>query len=166
MGVEVESGPGDAGRHVGMVNIVLPLGEKSPERRLDLVCAQTRSAKTDRRGALYPFLVQALGMLPGAAFGWLAKHSLGRPNVACTNVRGPQRRLYFAGAAVDAIYPFAGILAVAPLTVALLSYAGSMEIGMDSDREAIPDPHRITELFEGRLQEVEALAKRVTKHGR
>lgn len=164
MSVAVETDRGAAESHVGMVNIVLPVGEKSPERRLDFVCGQTRSAKRDKRGALYPFLVQALGMLPGVAFGWLAKHSLGRPNVACTNVRGPERRLYFAGAPVDAIYPFAGVLEAAPLAVALLSYAGSMEIGIDSDRHAVPDPLRITELFEGRLQEMEALAERITKH--
>jgi len=45
--------------------------------------------------------------------------------------------------------------------VALLSYAGRMDIGIDTDPEAIPDPHRIRELFEAELGELEALgAKR------
>jgi len=165
MGIGSAAGGTERASHVGMVHIALPVGEKSPARRLETVRAQTRAAKSDKRGALYPFLVQALGMVPGLAFGWLAKHSLGRPNVACTNVRGPQRKIYFAGAPIEAIYPFAGVLEAASLAVALLSYAGSMEIGIDSDPDAIPDPHRITELFEGRLREMESLAERVTKHG-
>jgi hypothetical protein len=42
--------------------------------------------------------------------------------------------------------------------MALLSYAGALHVGIDTDPEAIPDPHRIAELFEASLEALESLA--------
>ena len=65
--------------------------------------------------------------------------------------------LHLAGARVTAIHPFASVVEGTPLVMALLSYAGRMEIGIDTDPEAIPDPHGITELFLAALDELESL---------
>ena len=143
------------GNRVGMFNIVLPLGEKRSKRRLERIVAQTKKAKGDGRTTLYPFLVQALTMLPGAAFRWLARQSIERVNVACTNIPGVRERRYLAGAEVLAIYPFASVVQGTPLVIALLSYGDMMEIGIDTDPEAIPDPHRIVELFTAALDELD-----------
>ena len=146
------------GNRVGMFNIALPVGDPRPERRLTRIVEQTRAAKSDRRGAAAPFLVEALALLPGLAFRWIARHSIGRVNVACTNVPGMPTRRWMAGARVDAIYPFASVVEGTPLILAMVSYAGQMEIGIDTDPEAIPDPHRIALLFEDALAELEGLA--------
>ena len=65
-----------------------------------------------------------------------------------------------AGAAVEAIYPFASVVEGTPVVVALLSYAERFDIGFDTDPEAIPGPHRITELFSAGIDEMESLASR------
>jgi len=145
------------GNRVGMFNISLPVGEPRVERRLARIVEQTRAAKTDRRGAAAPFLVEALTLLPGAALRWIARRAIGRVNVACTNVPGVREPRFMAGARVDAIYPFASVVEGTPLVMALLSYAGRMQIGVDTDPEAIPDPHRITALFEEALKELDLL---------
>jgi WS/DGAT/MGAT family acyltransferase len=146
------------GNRVGMFSIVLPVGEQQPRRRIELITKQTAAAKTDKRGSAAPFLVRALILLPGIAFRWLARQSLGRVNLCCTNIPGVRERRYMAGAEVEAIYPFASVVEGTPLVVALLSYAGSMDIGIDTDPEAIPDPHRIAELFTAGLDEMAAVA--------
>jgi hypothetical protein len=146
------------GNRVGMFNILLPVGESRPERRLARIVEQTRAAKSDRRGAAAPFLVEALTLLPGAAFRWIARHAIGRVNVSLTNVPGVPAQRWMAGARVDAIYGFASVVEGTPLIVAMVSYAGEMEIGIDTDPEAIPDPHRIAVLFEEALAELEQLA--------
>jgi len=148
------------GNRVGMFNIALPVGEKLPRRRLERIVKQTHAAKRDQRSALYPFLMQTLTVLPGAAFRWLARQSLGRVNVACTNIPGLPDRRYMAGAEVQAIYPFASVVQGTPLVMALFSYAGMMDIGIDTDPEAIPDPHRLAELFDKGLDQMEALSRR------
>jgi WS/DGAT/MGAT family acyltransferase len=147
------------GNRVGMFNIILPLAEKRAGRRLERIVAQTRRAKSDGRSSLYPFLVQTLTLLPGAAFRWLARHSLERVNVACTNIPGVPERRFMAGAEVLAIHPFASVVQGTPLVIALLSYGGMMEVGIDTDPEAIPDPHRIVELFNAALDELDVSSK-------
>ncbi len=147
------------GNRVGTLNIVLPVGERRPDHRLERIVRQTRMAKSDRRGALYPFLVQTLTVLPGTAFRWLARQSLGRVNVACTNVPGLAEHRYVAGAEIEAIYPFASVVEGTPVVMALFSYGDHMNVGIDTDPEAVPEPHRLTELFLQGLDEMEALAR-------
>ena len=145
------------GNRVGMFNVMLPVGEARADRRLARIVRQTQAAKADRRGAAAPVLVELLTLLPGAALRLLSRGAIGRVNVACTNVPGVRHERFMAGARVTAIHPFASVVEGTPLVMALLSYAGRMEIGIDTDPEAIPDPHRITELFLAALDELEAL---------
>jgi WS/DGAT/MGAT family acyltransferase len=147
------------GNRVGFCNVVLPIAERDLEKRLRGVVRQTTSAKRDHRGTLYPVLVEALAVLPGAAVGWLARKSLGRINVVCTNVPGLSRARSVAGVPIEAMYPFASVVEGTPLVMALLSYAGVVNIGIDTDPEAIPNPHRISELFDRALDELEKLAR-------
>jgi WS/DGAT/MGAT family acyltransferase len=146
------------GNRVGMFRIALPVGERDAQRRLARIVEQTRAAKSDRRAAAAPLLVEALALLPGPAMRWIAQRSLGRVNVACTNVPGVAEPRALAGVAIESIFPFASVVEGTPLVVALLSYAGRMEIGVDTDPEAIPDPQRVTELFEAALREYEEAA--------
>jgi WS/DGAT/MGAT family acyltransferase len=153
------------GNRVGVFGIVLPVAEKSTARRLERIVAQTRAAKSDRRGAAAPLFVQAATLLPGGAFRWMARRSLGRVNVACTNVPGVKEGRWIGEARVEAIFPFASVVEGTPLVMALLSYAGRMDVGIDTDPEAIPDPHRILELFAEALDDLEGLSKRASRRG-
>jgi WS/DGAT/MGAT family acyltransferase len=146
------------GNRVGMINVALPVGEPRADLRFARIVAQTRAAKRDMRGGLYPVLASTLTVLPGAAFAWLARQSLGRVNLVCTNIPGVPGTLYMAGAKVTAVYPFASPVEGTPLVVALVSYTDRMDIGIDTDPEAIPDPRRLTELFLAALDELESLA--------
>ena len=145
------------GNRVGMFNVLLPVGEARAARRVARITEQTRAAKADRRGAAAPLLVELITMLPGAVLRTLSRGAIGRVNVACTNVPGVSHERWMAGARVASIYPFASVVEGTPLVMALLSYAGSMRIGIDTDPEAIPDPHRIAALFAASLDELEAL---------
>jgi WS/DGAT/MGAT family acyltransferase len=151
------------GNRVGVFGIVLPVAERGVASRLERIVAQTRAAKSDRRGAAAPLFVQAATLLPGGAFRWMARRSLGRVNVACTNVPGVKETRWIGEARVEAIFPFASVVEGTPLVVALLSYAGTMDVGIDTDPEAIPDPQRITELLAEGFDEVEALATRTSR---
>lgn len=147
------------GNRVGMFSILLPVGEKDPAKRLEAIVAQTHRAKSDKRSAAYPMLMQLLAVVPGVAFRYLARQALGRVNLVCTNVPGVAERRYVGGAAIEALYPLVAIVEGTPLVMALLSYAGEMNVGIDTDPEAIPDPHRLGEMFAHALDELEALAE-------
>ncbi len=145
------------GNRVGMFNVLLPVGELSAAGRLLRVREQTGAAKEDQRGAAGPFFVELATSLPGGVFRWIARQAVGQVNVACTNIPGARETRYMAGAKVEAIYPFASVMQGTPVVMALLSYAGALHIGIDTDPEAIPDPQRIGELFEANLVLLEAL---------
>jgi diacylglycerol O-acyltransferase len=151
------------GNEVGLFNIRLPLDQRDAQERLADIVQQTRAAKFDRHGALYPVLAGMLTVIPGFVLGWLARQSLGRVNVACTNVPGVKTRRYLGGARIDALYPFASVVEGTPMVVALLSYADSMDIGIDVDPEAMPDSQRLTELFEEGLDEMARMASGKTR---
>jgi hypothetical protein len=102
--------------------------------------------------------VEALMTLPDVAFRRIARAAVGRVNVACTNVPGTAQRRYMSGARVEAIYPFASVMQGTPIVMALLSYAGTLHVGIDTDPEVIRAPGRIPALFEAALAELEALA--------
>jgi WS/DGAT/MGAT family acyltransferase len=149
---------GDAmGNRVGMFNVQLPVGEPSAAGRLLRVREQTGAAKQDQRGAAGPLFVELATSLPGGIFRWFARQAVGQVNVACTNIPGAREPRYMAGAKVEAIYPFASVMQGTPVVMALVSYAGALHIGIDTDPEAISDPRRIAELFEANVALLEAL---------
>jgi WS/DGAT/MGAT family acyltransferase len=158
MNLRSKSEKDQLGNRVGNITVVLPVAERRTAERLARIVEQTRAAKADKRGASYPMLVETLTMIPGVVLRWFARQSIGKINVACTNVPGVGGIRHLSEARVEAIYPFASVVEGTPLVVALLSYGGTMNVGIDTDPEAIPDPHQIAELFEKSLVELEDLA--------
>jgi hypothetical protein len=151
------------GNHVGSINVALPVGEPDPLARLARIQSQTRAAKSDRRGAAYPFMMRALATMPGFAYRLLAQSVTGRINLVCTNVPGPAAPRYLAGARVEAIYPFAPVALGTPLSIALMSYGDVYGIGIDTDPAAIPDPELLHRFIAAAVDELEA---RVLRPGR
>jgi WS/DGAT/MGAT family acyltransferase len=146
------------GNRVGMFNVQLPAADLAPADRLRRVREQTHAAKEDQRGAAAPLFVDALTALPGSAFRLIARQAVGQVNVSCTNIPGAPGRRYMAGVAVASMYPFASVVMGTPIVMALVSYDGTLHIGIDSDPEAISEPDRIAELFQANLDALEELA--------
>jgi hypothetical protein len=72
-----------------------------------------------------------------------------------TNVPGPPEVRYLAGARIEEIYPYAPVVVGLPLSIALLSYADTYGIGIDTDPAAIPDPDCLHRFLEEAADEVE-----------
>jgi WS/DGAT/MGAT family acyltransferase len=147
------------GNRVGAFNVVLPVGEPDPLARLGLIQTQTRAAKSDRRGAAYPFLMRALASLPGFAYRLLAQNVTAKINLICTNVPGPAAPRYLAGAKIEAIFPFAPVALGVPLSIALMSHGDTYGIGIDTDPAAIPDPELLHRYLTAAVDQLEARAR-------
>ncbi|MCK6556666.1 wax ester/triacylglycerol synthase family O-acyltransferase [Candidatus Binatia bacterium] len=143
------------GNRVGMLNIPLPVGERDPMRRIEAICRRTQAAKSDRRGAALPFLVQALAMAPSAVYRLFVSAITAKLNLICTNVPGPAQVRYSAGAKIEAVYPFAPVVVGVPLSIALMSYGDDYGIGIASDPAAIPDPTRLHEHLNAEIDALE-----------
>ena len=56
-----------------------------------------------------------------------------------TNVPRPQRPVYLLGARLLEVFPVVQVAGNVPLSVAALSYDGQLNIGIQSDPDALPD---------------------------
>jgi hypothetical protein len=60
-------------------------------------------------------------------------------NLVVTNVPGPPVPLYLAGARLLELFPVAAIMGNLTLAVAVLSYAGQLNLTVIADRDTCPD---------------------------
>ena len=60
-------------------------------------------------------------------------------NIVATNIPGPQFPFYTGGAELLDIWPFVAIYHSLGLNVAIVSYNGSVHIGLLADRDLVPD---------------------------
>ncbi len=106
----------------------------------------------DRHKAMPARLLQdANHFIPPAIFNRAARLTfrmstgIGRPqwNLVISNVPGPQFPLYCAGARLVANYPISVITDGMGLNITVQSYDGHLDIGIVSDREQMPDVHKL-----------------------
>lgn len=81
-------------------------------------------------------------------------------NVTITNVPGPPVPLYVAGARIHSAFGMAPILDGLGLILVVLSYNGSLSIGINSCEQIVPDPDTMAECIERAFNELEIAVKR------
>jgi hypothetical protein len=79
-------------------------------------------------------------------------------NLVITNVPGPQVPLYLAGGRVVEHIGTAPLIDGLGLMLVIFSYAGSLNIGITSCPEIIPDPERLADCFDEALMDLESHA--------
>lgn len=138
----------------------LPVGEPDPLRRL----AHVQYAMAEHAASGRPVGADALVGLSGIApptlhsLGARAAHGLTRRmySVAVTNVPGPRLPLYAAGAQLLEMFPVLPLNEGQALSIALTSYDGGVYLGVNADRDAVPDVDAIAALLTASLAELVA----------
>jgi len=138
------------GTQIAQMVIPLSLSDASPMQRLRRIASETRRRKARPRPSL------------GIAFrGRLVSKLLlklviaQRVNITTASIPGPRRPRYLAGARVLEVAPVLPLVGNQPLGIGLVSYAGTVGIGIAADRDAVPD---IEILAAGVRTELAALA--------
>lgn len=143
------------GNRVGAMTVRLPLREIHPLVRLDRIREQTARGKSEGHASAASLLMWMATVIPSPLLRLATENMRGRVHLICSNVPGPTAVRYLAGAKVEAVYPFAPIMLGVPLSIALVSYASTLCIGIDSDPAAIPDPDQLRRLLEQEVGRVE-----------
>ena len=129
--------PGQAhGNQPGWMMVPLPLGEPDPERRLELIAAETAArihqARPQAGSGIFRFLA--------AQRAWYRHFPQQRSvNLVVTNVPGPPVPLYLAGARLLELFPVVPVMGNLTLVVAVLSYAGQLNLTAVADPDGCPD---------------------------
>jgi diacylglycerol O-acyltransferase len=137
----------------------LATGDADPKTRLEKIHVSTQKAKQHLQSLsktslnnytsafMGPFI---LGLLTGVA-------GRSRPmfNVTISNVPGPEKPLYFAGARLEAMYPISLLSHGQALNITCVSYAGTLNFGFTGCRDTLPHMQRLAVYAGEALAELE-----------
>src|SRR5579864_4565787 len=124
------------GNASGGLMVRLPVGVSGAERRLELIAAATRIAKSEQRAASIQAMMDWLGAA-GLTQRYAATQRM--VNVMATNVPGPPMPLYFLGSKIEDVMPMIGTGGNVTLVFAALSYGGRLNMVVNADAKACPD---------------------------
>ncbi len=147
--------PGEAhllGNRFGLVFLGLPLGLEDALERLFEIRKRMQALKSSPQAVAVFELLWALGPAPQRLFDLAVRIFGAKATMVVTNVAGPRSPISIAGSPLrQAMFwvPSAGRLG---LGVSLLSYAGQVWLGVQSDAGLIPDPDRILACFGDEVQ--------------
>jgi len=143
----------EGGNHVTVLRFTVPAPIVDAAERIR---AMGEVAHRQREEASLPFtdrLAGVLNLLPTSLIGAMMKHV----DFLASNVPGTPIPMYLEGAKVEQFFPF-GPTAGAAVNVTLMSYCGRVCIGLNCDRQAIPDVEEFMRCMTEGFDEVLALA--------
>lgn len=167
MPVSLRASGSEGGNEVTMVQCPLPTDVADPVARLLRVLESTRAIKgrlqifsglipTDFPGIGAPLWASGLSRVWHR--GRLSERLPALANLVVSNVPGPAQPLSMAGAAIRHWFPVSIVTHGLGLNVTLLSYAGSMEVGVVSAPECLARPET---LCRGLVRALQRLLARV-----
>ena len=153
--------PGDEGKTAGNLfapaRFAVPLSIDDPIERMRRVHALVQAQRAEPAYAKIGGISAILFGLGPAVFTRLTGSMLKAIDFVTSNVPGPRFPVYSSGALVERNIPF-GPLGGAGVNLTLYSYNGAAEIGVNTDRAAVPDAAVLTDCLRESLEEFEALA--------
>jgi WS/DGAT/MGAT family acyltransferase len=129
------------GNRVSAMFVPLPVGELDPIRRLAVVQRTTAGLKEREQAVGAATLLELTQYAAPTLMGLAARlvHHQTLVNLVCTNVPGPQVPLYCLGARMLEAYPMVPLSRNLNLGIAILSYCGTLHLGLLADRDQWPD---------------------------
>jgi WS/DGAT/MGAT family acyltransferase len=148
---------GALGNQIAMTYPALPVGEPDPDLRVRKVIEAVRQTAESGQAAITSSLVSLLGLAPAPIAGTLNRamqfHS-GLFNLTVTNVPGPPVPVYFLGRPLDLIVGSTPLTRQHAVTIAVLSYNGTLTFMVTTDPSRVPDGTSLAGDLEAELAEM------------
>jgi diacylglycerol O-acyltransferase len=122
-----------------LARLMVPTGEMEVAERFRLIHEATSTARESSATAGLETVAAVAATLPTSLVTRLARTQAQTVDFATSNVRAASFPCYIAGAEILANYPV-GPLAGVAFNLTLVSYNGSLDMGMNMDAAAVPDP--------------------------
>ena len=156
---------GTLGNKFGLVYLSLPVGIADSYDRLQEVHKRMNALKNTPEAAVAIGILNAIGMAPMEVQAQSVSLFASKATAVMTNVPGPPIPLYLAGKKIDQIMfwvPQAGRVA---LGISILSYAGNVYLGVNTDAGLIPNPDAIIDGFYTEFEALLQLVEQVESTG-
>jgi diacylglycerol O-acyltransferase / wax synthase len=132
--------PRELGNRFGLVLLALPLLEDDPLLRLQAVAQRMAAIKQSPEGAISYGFLSAIGRIPAAVESRLIDLFSSKATLVLTNVPGPRRPVWMAGARMEGVLVWAPCAGAVSMSVSVFSYDGAVTIGFMTDAGLVPDP--------------------------
>lgn len=131
--------------------VLVPAGIEDPVERFRAVRERLAEVRVERSlGAVEGFAGFA-NLLPTSVLARLALQQVQTVDFTTSNVRGAPFPLYIAGARIEANHPI-GPLAGTAWNLTLMSYDGSLDMGLNVDAGAVEDPAALRDAISSELE--------------
>ncbi len=140
------------GNRFGLLFLDLPISAASAHARLEEVKQRMARLKRSPEGVVAYRLLELIGRITPVLAAGIVRLFGRKATAVLTNVAGPRDEVSLCGAPVETLafwVPHAGGLGVG---FSILSYAGSVRLGVAADRLRVPDPERLAQAFEDELR--------------
>lgn len=126
------------------------------DERFRLIQAASDEARRQSGGASLATLASITTALPTALVTRLARQQSQTIDFATSNVKGSPVPVFVAGAQLLNTYPVGPLVGVA-FNLTLLSYDGSLDMGINIDTAAVTEPDRLSRLLHDSFSDLNAL---------
>jgi WS/DGAT/MGAT family acyltransferase len=144
------------GNRFGLVFLSLPIGVSDSWRRIKVVKRRMDEIKDTPEAAVAFGILTTIGMTPRQIERIIVDIFGMKGTLVLTNVPGPRKMLYLAGAGLKQIMfwvPQPGGLA---LGLSIISYNNSVIVGFAGDAGLVPEPQRLADFFAQEIAELSA----------
>jgi WS/DGAT/MGAT family acyltransferase len=167
MPISLRSDASAGGNEVAGVPVRVRSDIADPIERLLAVHEETRTSKARAEAMGLDLLKNVLDVLPPfAARGVFEKLVIRSINLTVSNVRGPDRPMYLAGAKAMCLYPVSIPADGAGLNFTAVSYNRVVWVSMVSCRDMVPDPAVMLDCMREAWEELLAAADAIPAPGR
>jgi len=154
--VQVEHDAEHLGNHITAMTATLPIYEKDPFKRIQLISEEMASIKESGQAVGARALTELAGFAPPTIASQAARVQAKQRffNLLVTNIPGPQQPLYLLGRKMLNIYPQVPLAEMQGLAIAVISYNGKMNFGLIGDYDALSDLRALTDYIQDAIDEL------------
>jgi diacylglycerol O-acyltransferase len=151
---------GALGNRVAAMWAPLPIGLTDPVARLLTISREMDGIKDSGQAVGAQVLTELTGFAPPTIMAQAARLQARQRmfNLVITNVPGPQMPLYLLGRQLNALFPMVPLAANQALGIAIMSYNGQLNFGLNADYDALPDLETLAGELRGSIEELVAAA--------
>ncbi len=151
---------GALGNRVAAMWAPLPVGLTDPIQRLLKIRREMQDIKDSGQAVGAQVLTELSGFAPPTIMAQAARLQARQRlfNLVVTNVPGPQMPLYALGRELESIFPMVPLAENTALGIAVMSYNGQMNFGLNADYDALADVEVLAEELRAAIEELSAAA--------
>jgi WS/DGAT/MGAT family acyltransferase len=159
--VRADAERGALGNRVAAMWAPLPVGITDPVERLNAISREMVGIKESGQAVGAQVLTGLSGFAPPTIMAQATRLQARQRlfNLVVTNVPGPQIPLYVLGRQLQAIYPMVPLAQNTALGIAIMSYNGTINFGLNADYDALADIEVLADELRASIEELLGVAR-------